>query len=224
MTYRAVIFDFDGTLADTFPWFASVLNEVADRYRFRKASADDLPRLRSLSARRILEELQVPAWKVPFIARHMRGLAARDVAQLRPFEGVPAMLATLHREGIILAIASSNAEATIRSVLGDATAGLIRRYACGASLYGKGAKLRRLTRDLGLRPHEILSIGDEIRDAEAAREAGVDFGAVSWGYTNVEALQQLNPTFVFDAVGDIENALQSGNRGETDGNNHASFP
>ena len=47
------------------------------------------------------------------------------------------------------------------------------------------------------------AIGDEVRDGEAARQAGIDFGAVSWGYARPEALQQLSPALVFDSVADI---------------------
>ena len=36
MTYRLAIFDFDGTLADSFPFFLSVFNTIADRHGFRR--------------------------------------------------------------------------------------------------------------------------------------------------------------------------------------------
>ena len=39
MRYNLVIFDFDGTLANSLPWFSRVLNEVADRYRFKRVAA-----------------------------------------------------------------------------------------------------------------------------------------------------------------------------------------
>jgi phosphoglycolate phosphatase len=48
-----------------------------------------------------------------------------------------------------------------------------------------------------------LSIGDEVRDAEAAGKAGIDFAAVSWGYARVEALREFQPVTVFDRVADI---------------------
>ncbi len=49
--YRLVVFDFDGTLADSFPWFARVINDVADRYRFARIAPDEVgqPPLRCIS-------------------------------------------------------------------------------------------------------------------------------------------------------------------------------
>lgn len=63
MTYRLAIFDMDGTLADSFPWFARNLNAVADKFRFRRIAPDEVETLRQLDARRILERLEVPGWK-----------------------------------------------------------------------------------------------------------------------------------------------------------------
>lgn len=223
MTYRVLIFDFDGTLADTFPWFASILNDVADRYGFRRVGESDVARLRSLDARSVMDELGVPLWKAPMIARHLRALASRDAATLRPFPGVRETLAALARQGYTIAVVSSNAETTIRTVLGPETAGLIARFSCGVSLFGKAKKLRRLVRDLRVSPREALLIGDEIRDADAARNAGIDFGAVAWGYTAPEALARAKPTLTFDTVDAIEKVLTSGLRGETDGFIHASL-
>ncbi|MCX4197253.1 HAD hydrolase-like protein, partial [Methylobacterium organophilum] len=86
-----VVLDFDGTLADSFAWFCSVLNGVADRYRFRRVEAHEVEELRLQGARAIVAHLGIPRWKLPLIARHMHALAARDAAQIALFPGVPAM-------------------------------------------------------------------------------------------------------------------------------------
>lgn len=197
LPYHLVAFDFDGTLADTFPWFCSVLNGVADRYGFRRVEPGETERLRALGARAILAELGIPAWKVPLIARHMRALATRDAAAIRLFSGIPEMLEALDRAGISLAVVSSNGEATVRRALGPA-AGRIRHYACGASLFGKARHLRAVARAARVAPGAMLAVGDEIRDAEAAAKAACAFGAVAWGYTLPEALAARAPAHLFD--------------------------
>ncbi|MFJ7437673.1 HAD hydrolase-like protein [Methylorubrum thiocyanatum] len=196
--YRLVAFDFDGTLADTFPWFCANLNDVAARYRFRAVRPEETGRLRALSARAILKDLGIPAWKVPLIARHMRGLATREAGQVRLFSGVPEMLARLDAAGCVLAVVSSNSEANVRRALGP-SAGLIRHYACGASLFGKARHLRAVARAAGVEPGAMLAVGDEIRDAEAAAQAPCAFAAVAWGYNSAEALAGARPAHLFDA-------------------------
>lgn len=207
-----VVLDFDGTLADSFGWFCSVLNGVADRYRFRRVAAEEVEALRRLGAREILRHLGIPRWKVPFIARHMHGLAARDADSLRPFPGIAAMLADLAEAGIGLAILSSNREDVVRRVLGPEDAGRIALWSCGASVFGKARRLRRLVRASRLPPERILCIGDEIRDHEAARAAGCAFGAVAWGYTDGQALAALDPDHLFGSPGEVVGVVAGGRR------------
>lgn len=204
MPYKLIIFDFDGTLADTFPWFTGVLNDVAVRYRFRRVEADEVERLRGLSARQLLVHLGIPAWKLPFIARHMRRLATDDGEPAPIFPGSEAMLRNLREAGLVLAIVSSNTERNIRRALGPETAGLFSHYACGAGLFGKAGKFRQIARRAGVEHRHCLCIGDEIRDFEAASDAGMAFGAVTWGFTSRPALQSLDPAFLFARIDEIE--------------------
>ena len=197
MAYKLVIFDLDGTLADTFPWFLGVLNGVADRYRFRRIEKHEVERLRGFSARQMVKHLGVPAWKLPLIARHMRSLSARDIDDLQLFDGIDTMLRSLSKAGLVLAVVSSNSEENVRRLLGPELAELIGHYACGASLFGKAAKLRKVLKLSRVSPAEVICIGDEIRDYEAARRVGLAFGAVAWGFTSPEAFQALRPEAMF---------------------------
>jgi phosphoglycolate phosphatase len=203
MPYKLIIFDFDGTLADTFPWFTGVLNGVADRYRFRRIEADEVEGLRGYSARQLITHLGISQWKLPFIARHMRRLATDDGDPVPVFPGTDAMLRELRHAGLTLAIVSSNTESNIRRALGPDTAALFSSFACGAGLFGKATKFRQIAKRSGIEHAQCLCIGDEIRDFEAARDAGMNFGAVGWGFTSAAALQALGPAFMFSHPRDI---------------------
>lgn len=206
MRYRLAIFDFDGTLSDSYPWFVGMVNEMADRYRFRRVEPHDLEVLRGLEARKIIEHLGMPMWKTPLVARHFRRRMADDLARIPLFPGAREMLRTLHGRGVTLAIVTSNSEANVRRLLG-ADAALIRHYGCEAGLFGKRTKLRKALRAAGVRPADAIAIGDEIRDVEAARAEGIPFGAVSWGYASREALAALGPAEIFDSVEEIVERL-----------------
>jgi phosphoglycolate phosphatase len=203
MKYQLVIFDFDGTLADSFPWFLHVFDTLAARYRFRRITEHEGAMLRGKSARQIIQHLGIPAWKLPLIARHARLLAKQDRAHIALFSGVDHMLTQLHAAGILLAVVSSNSEDTVRHVLGPENAARITYYDCGSSIFGKQAHFRRLLTRSGVQPAEALCIGDEIRDYEAATAVGMPFGAVAWGYTTVEALTACAPAVVFRQVEEI---------------------
>ena len=201
--FRLVVFDFDGTLANSFGWFVSVLDEVAQRYRLRRIGLDEVESLRSLGTREVLSALAVPRWKLPFIARHMRGLKRESLAEIDLFPGVDVLLDRIGRAGITRAIVSSDTEANIRQVLGPENERRIDLYDCGASLFGKRAHIARVMRTANVRPDQTLCIGDESRDSEAARAAGAAFGAVSWGYADPSALSRGKPDVLFESLEEI---------------------
>lgn len=202
MSRRLVIFDFDGTLADSFPWFLSVLNAVARRHGLRTLGAAEVEGLRLLGTGEILRRMRVPAWKLPAITRDMRALKAEAAGDIPLFPGVPEMLRGLDEGGARLAIASSDSEASIRRTLGPPAA-LIGHFACGASLFGKATKLRQVLRAMDAPAEAAIYVGDETRDAEAAARAGMAFGAVTWGYAAPAALLALGPGRVFASPAEI---------------------
>jgi phosphoglycolate phosphatase len=184
-----VIFDFDGTLADTWPWFAEELVQGARHLRWRPVTREELEQFRSLKTREILKALEVPWWRLPPIVRHMRRRAEELADQLTLFDGVPEMIVALHRAGVRLAIASSNSERAIRQVLGDDLAGMVQQYACNAAVFGKAAIFRRIMRRFQASPADTVAVGDETRDLEAAEKAGISAIGVGWGYADVRLLR-----------------------------------
>jgi phosphoglycolate phosphatase len=195
---RLVIFDFDGTLSDSGGWFLSIMNHLADRYGFRRVDPDEVETLRRLSTRDVVSRLAIPRWKLPFISRYTRGLFGRNTGKVHLFPGVPEMLAAIGTAGVKMAVVTSNSEANARAVLGDANAARIDYWACGASLFGKAPKFRKVLKASRIPPMQVLSLGDETRDIDAARETGVRAGAVLWGYANPEAFAHLQPDIAFD--------------------------
>jgi phosphoglycolate phosphatase len=207
MRYRLVILDFDGTLADSLPWFSRVINDVADRYRFKRPATDEADTLRAMDAHTLMRHLGIPAWKMPLIVRHMRQRKSQELDQTRLFDGVDRMLRRISDASIALALVSSNSEPNVRTILGAETASLIRYYECGASLFGKASRFRRVLRRSGTPARDAICIGDEIRDFGAAQKAGIAFGAATWGFTTAEALIARSPSMVFRSVDDIADRL-----------------
>jgi phosphoglycolate phosphatase len=205
--WQLIVFDFDGTLADSFGWFSAALNDIAPRWRFRPIAADAEPMLRQLHAGAILRHLGVPGWKVPLIAADLRRRMGRDIDRIRLFDGVAPMLEGLAEGGLRLAIASSNAATNVERVLGPRLCDLVAARECGAAISGKAARLRRLLRRARLAPGQAIYIGDEIRDIDAARAVGMAAGVVGWGYNDLGALRRQRPDIVFRRVADIGERL-----------------
>jgi phosphoglycolate phosphatase len=204
--YRLSIFDFDGTLANSLPWFRASFQDMIARFDLAPVGVDEVEGLRGMSARQIMARLNVPMWRLPAIVSDMRKRKLAAAGEISLFDGVATLLFDLQRLGIHTAIVSSDGEQSVRRVLGP-TADLISRFDCGAAIFGKHRKFRRVARHFGTRPADTICIGDEIRDIEAARAAGMDSGAVTWGYAFRTALQAAEPTYLFNSMAEITQRL-----------------
>jgi phosphoglycolate phosphatase len=202
LKYRLAIFDSDGTLADTLPWMRSVFNELAEEHGFRTVAPAEYERFRDLHGAALLKALELPVWKLPRVVHGMRTKMAVCADRFTLFPGISQMLHQLSSRGIQLAIVSSNARANVEHILGPA-ATLIGHYECGVSMFGKASKIHTVVRKSGVPGAQAIYVGDEIRDAEAARKAGVAFGAVAWGQHSEQALRAENPAEFFSTVQEI---------------------
>lgn len=197
-----VIFDFDGTLADSAAWMIRAVNPMARRFGFKTVTDDEIDMLRGRSTREVIRYLGISPWKLPMIAAHGKKLMAADCDSIPLFPETPGMLKALHQAGLRLAVVSSNSEHTIRAVLGPDLSGLISQFACGASLFGKARKFRKVT--AGAVPRDrVICIGDETRDIEAARALGLACGAVTWGAAKRSVLVEHGPTVLFESPSEI---------------------
>ncbi|BCA58998.1 HAD hydrolase-like protein [Sphingomonas sp. HMP6] len=196
--YRLVIFDFDGTLADSGDWFLSIADHLADRFKFRRVAADDVEMLRGRTSSEVIRHLGIPRWKLPAIGRYVHALLAQQADRIALFDGIVPVLQHLAANGVRIALVTSNAEDNARAILGPTNAAMFERFECGASLFGKARRYRRVLRKTGIAASQVISIGDETRDVVAAKKVGVTSAAVLWGYANRAALTQLQPDFLFE--------------------------
>jgi len=189
MNYRLAIFDFDGTLADSFPFFLSVFNTIADRHGFRRIDVEKAAQLRHYDTRRMMDHVGMPAWKLPAASRTFMAMMKESAGAIALFDGVAGALRHLAAQGVTIAVVSSNSGHNVRTVLGPELSALVARFECGMSVFGKASRIRAVLKRCGVAPGEAIYIGDQGTDAEASRKAGVGFGAVHWGYATIEALR-----------------------------------
>lgn len=200
--YRLAIFDFDGTLADTFPLFVPLTNRLAERHGFRPIDAGEADALRGLDARELMARLGIRTWQMPRIAADYRAMMEAPGTPVPLFSGVPQMLESLAAAGLRLAVLTSNTRQVVERALGPVAA-RFEAFDCGVSLFGKGRRLRRLVRASRADPARTIYIGDELRDLDGARQAGIAFGGVAWGFARPDVLRSAGPDRWFDRVDDV---------------------
>ena len=202
MKYPLVIFDFDGTLADSFPFFMQAQHVLAQRHGFAAMPEARLDALRRLGTRELMREMNVPAWKLPMVAADFVRMM-RQAPPVPLFAGVPEVLRELREGGIRLGILTSNSLDNVRRVLGVELMAAIELLDGGAHMLGKHRRIARMLKQARAPGTQAIYIGDQLSDGEAAWRAGVAFGAVGWGYAHPDSLRAAQPEEFFDTVPEL---------------------
>jgi phosphoglycolate phosphatase len=183
------VFDFDGTLANTSAAMLGILNQLSRKYHFRALEQCQLEGLRLLPAQKVIKALGIHPWLIPLIFGEARSRLRKIILQIpMAVPGLKEVLQTLrndHRN--VLGILTSNSRANAVQFLDNHQIEGFQFVQSISSLWGKYRVAGR----------ELLYVGDEIRDIEAARKAGVRIGVVAWGYNSWKALEALQPDFLW---------------------------
>lgn len=198
MVYDAVLFDFDGTLADSLEAARRAYDAWAARGGLPTLGEESLPTLRAMSMGELVSYLRLPLSKLPSAMAHVRKVLRSQMATIAVAPGMKALLADLHRHGIPLAVVSSNDVENIRRFLALHEIEGVADLRC-AGLFGKDRVLRASCRRLGIRPERALYVGDEVRDVRCARKAGCAVASVTWGFNDRRSLLAASPDHVVDS-------------------------
>lgn len=190
-----VLFDFDGTLVDSFGLFKEIIFGFKGKYF---EGTPDFEKYRNAETKSFIKDLGVFPTKVPFILPDLRREFSKRICSCNLFPNMEEVLDTLSKDyktGII----SCNSPETICSFLKsknlekyfDFIEGnsffLDKHHAIQRTLYKQGAYADN--------SHAIY-VGDEAKDVTSARRLGVPCMAVTYGYNNYETLVKHNPTYV----------------------------
>lgn len=202
MKYKLAIFDFDGTLADSYPFFLEVQNELAKQYNLKQLTMDDLDASDG-DPRKMMKMAGMSLWKLPLFMSGARKMMAERIDRIPVFDGVEEMLQKLSKSGVMLSMITSNSHANVSNKLGADIMSLFIDPQFDTSLFGKGKRLKKLIQSTKVEPSRVIYIGDEVRDIKSSHAKHIPFGAVSWGYTRVETLIEHSPAEVFNSVDEI---------------------
>lgn len=192
------LFDFDGTLADSLGVIVAITNDLAPVFGYVPTDLAQLEDLKGLNARQLIRRSEISVFKIPALLRRLRRELQSSSATVPIFPGIPELLEGLKARHI-LAIATSNQPTNVQAFL---AAHHLEDYfgdiVGGGTLFGKGRLIRRLMERQGWQPNEIIYVGDEVRDVEAARFAGIRVAAVTWGFNRRNLLATAQPDWLID--------------------------
>lgn len=203
----ALIFDFDGTIADSFELVVSIFYHITNQPHH--LPPEEIERLRGMSLVQAAEELHIPPWKMPFLVILGRRRMTKQIGDIRAHKGIVEVIRKLHNEGHQLYIMSSNSNRNILKFLArnEIVYEFVNVYG-GAGLLNKARLLNRVLKKNNLDKNDTWYIGDEVRDIVASQHAGVRVMAVSWGYNTKAILSEHQPTKLIDEPEEIITTLE----------------
>lgn len=199
-----LIFDFDGTLVDSFRCAVETFNFLAPTFRFRKIKLEELNHLKDLSSKALIKHLQIPAYKVPIVIHQARKQIHKKMQGLVPFYHIHAVLKKLYDANISLGILTSNSEKNVTFWLEHHHMKQFFNFIAVESHYfGKKRALKKVLDQYKIDKHQAYYIGDETRDIEAANQSGIYSVAVTWGFNSKKILSEYKPHYMAEKPEDI---------------------
>lgn len=201
---KLIIFDFDGTIVDTFVFAPAILNKVAAEFGYKKFTTDEIESLRSKPAKEIVREFNISRLKLIRMLFRARAELRSKIGEAKSFSGMKKLIDELREENKV-AIASSNSAENIKKIL-ERNGIEVDAIRTENSLFGKPRVIEGLIRKFGLEKENVVYVADEVRDVEAANKVGIKVISVSWGYNKKEILKQFNP-IIADKPEDVARLL-----------------
>lgn len=192
-----LVFDFDGTIADTHRYIIEISNRLADEFQYRKILPAEIEDLKNKTAKEIIGVLRVPMLKIPAIIARAKKEFYEGIAQVKPIAGVREVLAELKQNGAHMGILSSNNQENIRAFLEiHGLTDIFDFIHTTSKVWSKNTSLKDLAGKYDLTLGNILYVGDETRDITAARKVNAKVIAVAWGYNSAKVLKKHRPDYL----------------------------
>jgi phosphoglycolate phosphatase len=220
MIAPTIVYDLDGTLADTAEDLVATLNWLLARDGLKPLKVESAGSLVGAGARPLIARGFAAAGKSldpdeleALFADYLKHYNAHIVDRTRLYPGVEEALATLARAGWVQAVCTNKIEGSARLLI--ERLGVAKRFAfiCGQDTFGVGkpdpTPLIKTIAASGGASNRAIMVGDSATDIKTARAAGLPVIAVDFGYSDAP-IAELGPDRVishFDELAEVCAAL-----------------
>jgi phosphoglycolate phosphatase len=202
MKPKMIVFDFDGTLADSERIMVGIYDFFAAENNKPELTEQIKQKLRDGTARQAIKWAGVRLWQIPKMLNIARKEYKKRSSKVRIFAGMQSLVKELSRDFDIY-ILSTNSEKTVKKILIKNNFTPKVTILKGSSVFGKDKALRKLLRNKKYDRRISWMIGDEVRDIAAGNKSRLNTIGVTWGLQSEVGLRRARPGYVADKPGDI---------------------
>lgn len=206
---KYIIFDFDGTIADTLGMAIKIFNRIAPEYDCKPINGEDWELIRTKRPQDLLKVYGVTHFKLVLILLRVRKEMSKLIPEIVPVKNITDALRVIRDSGLRLGILTSNSRFNVSAFLkNNDLSEVVDFIYSGKSLFGKDKVLMRLFDHEKISAENVIYIGDEARDIEASKKVGIPVIAVSWGLNKKDFLASLHPDEIADTPEDLFGCIQ----------------
>ncbi len=202
-----IVFDFDGTVADSWPHIIKIMNRISPEYGFKQIPYADKDKYRNIELKQVLKGLDIGSLRLPFVVKRVRKEIQKDILNIKMVPGMKQLLDTLKNQGYNLGIVTSNSVANTKKFLKHNNVGDIDFIYSSTCVGDKDKLIKDVIQKSQIDPENIYYVGDEVRDIEAAQKTGVKSIAVTWGFSSKKLIEQSNPDYLINDPMDLPKFL-----------------
>jgi len=203
-----LIFDFDGTIADTFHYLIKIGNRLSKEFGFKQIKEDEIDGMKDKSVLETIKHLNIPFLMIPMIVAKAKKELHKEIDSVKPIDGLKEALQQLKSLGFKMGILTSNSMKNVVGFLKNNEIDLFDFIHATPKIWSKNRSLLGLIEEYLTEGAEPIYIGDETRDIIAAQKAGVRCAAVTWGYNSPKALQGQSPDYIVNDPQDLIRLFQ----------------
>lgn len=198
---KEIIFDFDGTIADSFEIIVNAFAKNKERLGWDNFGEKEIKMYREQGVGELLKKSKASIFKISKVISEGRKQINDQMTAIKLFDGMKDILLELKKKGLVLGIMSTNGEENIRKFLKHNKIEVFDYVVGKGSLLGKDRVIKSILRKSpstgsGLKKDEVLYVGDEVRDIEACRKIGIKIIAVAWGFNDEKLLVKNKPDYL----------------------------
>ncbi|MBP7767033.1 HAD-IA family hydrolase [Candidatus Saccharibacteria bacterium] len=205
---KTVIFDFDGTLADSVSIALRLYNDFSDVYGVEQINGiDEARQLLSLGYAKAMKAKKITPLKLITLVRLASKEMPKHMPEVVPYSGIVETVSKLKSQGYGIGVLTSNQEAIVRGFLSAHKFPEFDFVVSEKTLFRKDKALKKIIKKYKLSTEEIVFVGDEPRDMQAAAKLGVKSVGVTWGLAGVEGFGKSQPDILVNSASEIVQAI-----------------
>ncbi|MBD3377807.1 HAD-IA family hydrolase [candidate division KSB1 bacterium] len=209
MEPRLLLFDFDGTIAESFSQHMAIINRLTLKYGVTIFESSFSKLVYEKNLMELIKLFRISPLVVPLIVFNQRRELYKVIDSIQPVQGIPEVLREIRKryKKIRLGLLTSNSKRNVNRFIANHDLDIFDIVYSSCSIYDKSRSMNRLLKRERLPSSKVIYFGDEVRDILSAKRVNIACGTVTWGFNSEKLLLSADPEFVLRKPDEIFDLL-----------------